>query len=152
MTPLASKTVSISKGSRRAGPRALVTRGSTSSEPLRWGGNHLIGTWSGGKRGYGSRGTRTTGRCPLVDLAPRCPAGSASATTISVSQSPEAGVPGRAQADLSPGDPADPGSHLQTRLQAVSSHDKTKGHCHPRPSSGKTCRFHTQFDKGPETP
>ena len=44
-------------------------------------------------------------------------------THISVSQSPEAGVPGRAQADLSPGDPVDPGSRLQTRLRAVSSRD-----------------------------
>ena len=122
LTP-ASTTVSISKGSRRARLRALVTRGSTSSEPPGWGGDHLIRARSGGRRGYSSRGTRTTGWHPLVGLAPRCSAGSASATTISVSQSPEAGVPGRAQADLSPGDPVDPGSRLQTRLRAVSSRD-----------------------------
>ena len=28
----------------------------------------------------------------------------------------------------------------------------TKGHCHPRASSAKTRRFHTQLDEGPETP
>ena len=60
---------------------------------------------------------------PLEEEMATCSAGSASATTISVSQSPEAGVPGRAQADLSPGDPVDPGSRLQTRLRAVSSRD-----------------------------
>lgn len=82
LTPPASKTVSVSKGGTRAGLWALVTCGSRSSEPLGLGGNYLIRTRSGGKRGYGSPGTRTTGRRLPVGLAPRRPAGSASATTI----------------------------------------------------------------------
>lgn len=70
LTPPASKTVSVSKGGTRAGLWALVTCGSRSSEPLGLGGNYLIRTRSGGKRGYGSPGTRTTGRCLPVGLAP----------------------------------------------------------------------------------
>ena len=118
LTPPASKTVSVYKGGTRAGLWALVTRGSTSSEPLGLGGNYLIRTRSGGKRGYGSPGTRTTGRC-LRSAWLRVALQARLQPRPSLFPSPEAGVPGRSESWRSGGSQLPPA----TRLRAVSSRD-----------------------------